>query len=407
MVEWWKNAEELRKRLEAAGSMQALADSTGVPRTNLRRWASKFNISISPLNDAEIIVRTLPPHAKRSGLRTPEAILTDHGLDPEEWDVVSYKDNFWQVEQGVTPNAQSKVTAKRRVPAGLIAPARTDAPLRTPKRARKATKTKPLLVALASDQHCPHQDLGLESCWLEWLRTNQPDRIINLGDLLNLSKPSRHRANLHARHNDNPSECYQAGHDWWRRTIAAAPNAACEFIAGNHDLRMQIAALERLPDSYDVKRPGETYAWYDLEYLLGLDRLGVTYHRGDGEYHETEIMIAPGFSVAHGAKAGSYGGAAKDQARHEGSRGVGHDHRQALTAVVRYRDGVPHQHIAVSVGTMSRRNLGYTPDPDVVQGFATLTVWPDGYWNVELARYDDRREVLTWRDQRYAASDGE
>jgi hypothetical protein len=51
---------------------------------------------------------------------------------------------------------------------------------------------------------------------------------------------------------------------------------------------------------------------------------------------------------------------------------------------------------------MAKRDLGYTDDPDIQQGFATVTIHADGYWNVELARYDDRRKTLVWRDQKYA-----
>lgn len=406
MVEWWKNAEELRKRLEAAGSMQALADSTGVPRTNLRRWAKKFNISISPLGNDEIVVRTLPPHAKRSGLRTPEAILTDHGLDPAEWDVVSYKDNFWQVEQGVTPNAQSKVTAKRRVPAGLIAPARTDAPLRKQQRARKPSKDKPLLIALPSDQHAPHHDLGLHSCWLAWNEMNRPDKRVGMGDLAQYSKPSRWSGPLNPDWAESAAESGQAGHDWWRDTINAWDGAQDEQIPGNHDLRPSIYCEQYYPDAFNIKRPGEEHPWHDMEYLQGLDQLGVKYHRPtrSGEYWVSKVEVAPGLWVHHGVKAGKHGGAMKDIDRHETSRAQGHDHKQAITYVVRFRGDEPHQHLALSVGTMSRRDKAHNQDADINLGFATLVLHKNGYWNVELARYDDRRGVLTWRDQMIEAA---
>ncbi len=53
---------------------------------------------------------------------------------------------------------------------------------------------------------------------------------------------------------------------------------------------------------------------------------------------------------------------------------------------------------------MSRRDKAHNQDADINLGFATLALHKNGYWNVELARYDDRRGVLTWRDQMYEAS---
>lgn len=406
-MEWYKDASQFRSRMLGAGSLFRLANQTGVPRTTLRRWATKHGIAATIDADENTVVSILPPHPKRAEEhRTPEEILKDHGLDPEEWEVASYNDNFWRGNDGGGPSylTQSKVTAKRKIPSEIILPARVGDALTKPPRVRKASKKKPQLIALVADQHCPHQDVGLEACWLEWLDKNQPDKIINLGDLLNLSKPSRHRQNLHARHNDTPEECLQAGADWWRRTREAAPNAACEFIAGNHDVRIQIACLESMPELYNVKRPGETHAWWDLEYMLQLDKLGIKYHRSEGEYHDVEIDIAPNWRGAHGAKGGQYGGAPKDQARHEGSRATGHAHKGSITITVRFRNGQPVQHIALSVPTMARRDLGYFPDPDSHQGFASVTAHHNGIVNAELALYSDLDKTLVWRDQMIEAS---
>jgi hypothetical protein len=339
----------------------------------------------------------------------PDTLLADHGLDPDEWIVTTARPNSWQAlapESEIVTLHQLKVEAKRILPDDVWIPARTDAPLRKPPRARRATKNSPVLVALAGDQHCPHQDEGLEACWLEWCRANQPDEIVGMGDLLNLSKPhSKHRPNLHDRHNDTPAACFQSGHDWWRRTLAASGTKThASQVAGNHDLRAQISCLEKLPDLYDVKRPGEQHPWWDLEYMLGLDKLGVKYHRPEGEYHSVEVFLADSFSVAHGAKAGPHGGAPRDAAKHEGSRAVGHAHKASITVVVRYRNGSAIQHVHVSVPTMARRDLGYSDTPDSHQGFATLTKHADGTWNAELALYDDRRQQLWWRDQTYTAN---
>lgn len=401
-------------------STKEIAARTGIARSTIGRWLSANGLTnpaeaqrrngqkarrYNALPDDDTFTLTLEPHPKRPDeCRTPEQITRDHGADPETVELVSFTDNYWRGNDGEGPAflTQSKATFKPRRTA-LTLPPRPEIVERRNPRVKPPKKSKTSLIAIVADQHCPHHDLGLHECWLAWLEQNQPDKIILLGDLLNLSKPSRHRPNLSAKYNDDPDECLASGRQWLAESIAAAPSAELEFIAGNHDLRVQIAVMERLPELYEAKRPGEDYPWWDLSYWLGFDAYGVTYHRADGEYHSVEVEVAPGLQAAHGAKAGPFGGAAKDKDRIEGSRLVGHDHKQVLSYTVRYRDREAHQHLAVSVGTMARRDLGYTPLPDTVQGFGSVAVHADGYWNVELARYDDRRKTLVWRDQRYTA----
>lgn len=406
-MEWYKDASHFRARLLGAGNLHKLSLQSGVPRRTLRRWADKHGIAPTIEADENVVTAILPEHPKRDTRRTPEQAITDHGYDPEHWDVANLTDNYYRGNDGNGPAilTQSKVVLRRKIPAEVEMPPRTDAPLRSVKKARKVTKKKPLLLGLAADQHCPHQDPNLESCWLSWCSDNQPDKIYLLGDIANLSKPhAKHRQNLHAMHNDEPEECFHEAVAWIRRTIEAAPNSELHFIAGNHDLRCQIAVMERMPEWYNTRRPGEEYPHWDLMYWLALDKLGVTYHRAVGEYHSVEIDIAPNWRGAHGAKGGQYGGAPKDQSRHEGSRATGHAHKGSITITVRFRNGAPVQHVALSVPTMARRDLGYFPDPDSHQGFASLAVHSNDAVNAELALFDDQRKLLTWRDQMYEAS---
>jgi hypothetical protein len=428
---WWQDPTQLRQAVELHGSLGKAAKATGANLHTLKKWSikhlhdghpittasvrqSKLKDSPTPLPapttpalaDPNLRVESSNAYLADSLAPTPEELVRSKGLDPNDWEITpTIKE--WQAlapEGEIVVLRQTICHLRRRVPLDVVMPARTDAPLkrtRIPRRIQSATK--PILVALPSDQHCPHDDKGLRACWLAWLERNQPERIIGLGDILNLSKPSRHRANLGAKHNDTAAENYQAGHDWWRETIDAAPGASCEQLCGNHDVRASIATLERLPELYDVRRPGEEHPWHDLEYMLGLDKLGVKYHRPEGEYHSVEVFVTENFSVGHGAKAGPYGGAPRDASKHEGSRAVGHSHKASIVVVVRYRNGRAIQHVHMSVPTMARRDLGYADTPDSHQGFSTLTIQPDGTWNVELALYDDHRQQLWWRDQMYRA----
>lgn len=393
------------------GSIRAAARELGMDASALRRWLKTRGISSQHKGGSgesvklpDVITHTLPEHPKRESTRTPDEAMRDHGFDPDLFQMVTLGDNYWTGGDGENLT-QSKITVRPRLSPAAVLPRYEPGYTRKPIKPRKITAKRPWLEALPSDQHCPHEDPGLDSCWQQWLAVNQPGGITGLGDLGNMSKPSRHRANLSDEFNDTPNENAQGAYNWWRRTIDAhGGKFVGRQLPGNHDLRIAIATAERLPEMYDFKYPGAEYPWHDLTYVYGLDALGIEYVRPRGEYHHAEVQIAPGLSVTHGAHAGVTGGAHKAGARHEGSRAQGHDHKQAVTHVVRYRDGHAHVHVQVSGGAMCKRDLGYTPDPDTQQGFATVTVHHDGYWNIELARYDDRRGVLVWRDQRYEAA---
>jgi hypothetical protein len=425
---WYQNADALAAKIAECGSIAATARVTGIKRTTLQRWATRYGIRSEHPNNARTSNQNrsggvnlevmfdeagaqITPDAVRivteahSGRRmTADDVLAEHHVDPAEFELVEYKSRVQGVDGSNEPKKyQVAVTARRKRSASGLIPARPEVFAAPQRRAQRTESERSQLIALVSDQHCPHHDEQLDACWLAWLAENQPDRIVGLGDLVNASKPSRHRPNLHAAFNDTLNECYQAAHDWWRRSLDAAGWCEADQLPGNHDLRLQIATLERLPDAYELRRPGEEHPWWDLEFMLGLDQLGVRVHRAVGEYHAASLRLARGLVVTHGTHAGPVGGAVKAAARHEGSRAQGHDHKQAITYVVRYRDGDAVQHVNVSVGMMARRDLGYVADPDAQQGFATLVIHSDGYWNVELARFDQARGRLVWRDQVFDA----
>ncbi len=81
---------------------------------------------------------------------------------------------------------------------------------------------------------------------------------------------------------------------------------------------------------------------------------------------------------------------------------VGHTHRQSVEYRTVYgTDGQPHSLEAVEIGCMCKiaGGLGYAVDPDWTNGFATASVWADGRFQIDLARYVDG--VLYWRKQRF------
>lgn len=410
---WLADPAAVKERISEAGSIRKLAAATGIPRSTIRERSLKAPQlralvdtsrhvpeppSITQTDDTMTIVS---PRMRIVERMTPEQLIRRHGHDPAEWKY-SFVANAWEgpiAEGQVETFHQLKVSAKRITPIEHVLPAReTGYQRRNPPKPRITTST--ILAAVAGDVHAPHEHPGLDNCWQQWLRRNQPSIIVNTGDLGNWSKPSRHRQNVASRHNDTPSDCSQGGYNWWRRTIDAAGNDPhCVQLPGNHDDRLSIATLERIPEAHDWKRPGDEHVWHDLAYVYGLEAAGVDLVRPDGEYHEAEYELAPGLIVTHGTTHGPTGGAHKASARHEGSSMQGHDHKQAIIRVVRYRNRERIIHTHCSVGMMARPDLGYVPKPDTHLGFATVVIHPNGAWHIELAEYDDRSDTLLWRDQ--------
>lgn len=386
------------------GNVTRAANALGVSRTTLREFVERSAAAGVRMN-VETVTSVLPEHPKRDSIRSVKDIHDDHGVSMDDMELVSYTDNYWLGNDGEGPATltQSKAVFKPRIPAETVIPYRPTGKTYKPGRKRSPSRGAPLLVALPSDQHCPHEDLALDSCWLQWLAVNQPGKIVGVGDLMNLSKPSRHRQNLGMKFNDDPQVCVDSGGDWWERVRSVCPDAECEQIPGNHDLRVQIATLERTPELYGLRRRGEDHPWYDLEYMLGLDHMGVRYHRPEGEYHSVSIEVAPNVMVAHGVKNGPYGGAPREAEKHENNRATGHGHKASITIKVRYRNGTAYQYMHLALPAMCVRDLGYQDDADTHQGFGALVVHDNGSVNLELATFDERTGTLVWRDQIYEA----
>jgi hypothetical protein len=142
---------------------------------------------------------------------------------------------------------------------------------------------------------------------------------------------------------------------------------------------------------------------HDLGYLLRYDELDIELIRPGGEYHSTNIEIAPGLYASHGVKCGKHGGAIKAIAMHNDSFAQGHAHKDMIQSQVRYERGRAKVIWSIQVPAMSVRDLGYTDDPDTAQGFVTITQHANGMWQPEMATYHEDSQTLLWRDEIYTA----
>ncbi len=435
--QWYWDREKLAAALAQHGSRNAITDATGVNPQTLQHWIRKHGLASghprSPGGGSQNhpASKAIPPRAKitddtalligapnpmATNSLSPDDLFRAHNLDPQDWEYTTTI-NRWDALAGdgkVTTLAQLKINAKRKRSLDLIVPARAAGwrPTRLPQ--RKAPRRAVWRELVTSDAHAPYHDTGKHRAFCRLLADVKPDGLTDLGDMLDLPRPSRHRPT--PGWSASPQECVDASHRLWAERVAASPRTRRRALLGNHDDRLRMAAEERIPDFHDLRPPGNELSPFDVGHLLRFDELGVELIRPAGEYHAAEVVIAEGVPGKpwtrlvgiHGTQAGAKGqpGAGKAADRRTCSVLQGHDHRQGLTYLSRW-DGERRvgDVAAVSIGTSSTRDggIGYAVDPDWQQGDAMVTIWPDGHWHVELIRWDGGE--LTWRDNRYSGAD--
>ncbi len=407
--------------------MQTVARHYGMPPATLSHRAAKWGIT-SPLRRGQTSLATKANEAAKHEATAaqpgvtvegdtatitltpecpwqPDELLRDHGLDPSEWIVTNARPNTWQAlapDSVVIDLHQLKVEAIRRIPSDLILPARADGwkPTRRAARSKRATR----LISVVSDTHAPYHDEGLHDCHLQWLEKHRPDDEWDLGDLLDLPTPSRHRTTRGF--DASPQECIDTRHQVDRDRVAASPNTRRRALLGNHDVRIEHAILDKIGSHVArLARAGDTLPVMDLGFLLRYDELGIELVRPDGEYFSVTVEIAPGLHGRHGTKtSGKHGGSVKTIERRTTSMMQGHAHKAVSHLHTRYDDtGTARDLWTLDVPTMARRDIAssYQEDGDVAQGFWTIHQHADGSWHPHLARYDEASQTLYWHDEAY------
>lgn len=407
----------LLKLAETHLSDQALADYLGWPRSTVRDHIDREGIRPQvkaarsrrkPAKRAELRIKgdeatlTTKPSAT---LTTPEEALRARGLDPAEWEVKDMIVGEWDaMAAGGEPITmrQFKLILHRRAPIKFVFPA-VETEYRAPKAWRPPNGSR--LVVLVGDQQAPYQDPKLHDLFRQWLERNRPHEGVLIGDTVDFPSISRHK--------DNPEwhvsvqECINAGYLVLRDYVRASEGTRWTKLVGNHDERIRNELLNRAERLYNVRPadvPGEAPETdaLSLRRLLHLDALGIELVIPKGNYTHAQVQVSPQLVVRHGWLTGKNSAEASLKSLSY-SLVVGHTHKQRIHNRTVYDSSGGHTTLTgVETGCMCRieEGLGYAVDPDWVNGFATASVWPDGRFQIDLAKYVDG--VLYWRKQRYA-----
>ena len=246
------------------------------------------------------------------------------------------------------------------------------APTAKPLKGRKR-KVKPLLsmpsapkgsvwrVAILSDVHVPDQDMPTWLAVLCWLRENQPDEIILLGDFGEFASMSMHGADDVASLRSDVEAVRQA----LEIIRSACPDSQILLFEGNHETRLKRTAMARLPAVASV---------LDLPTLLELDGLDVAW------VPEANQLRRGGLRLVHGSLASTHSAKAHLD-RYGYSVATGHVHRpQMFTSV----DGEGELRVGYTLPCMRTLDphwLNGRPS-QWANGFATLDVDDRGDWNL-------------------------
>lgn len=346
----------------------------------------------------------------------PDAMLRERGLDPEEWLIDSATINEWDgpsAEEGMVTYHQAKLNLRRKRPELQLISARSDGWIAPP---RKSVSNKDVrLIAVVGDQQAPYYDENLHYIFCGWAEENAPDEIVFLGDTVDYPEISRHR--LDPENTATVNECTQSAYDLLRGVRQSAPSARIRKLAGNHDERLRNILLDKpsVQPLYGAKQADsleeQGAVALGLPFLLRLDELDIEYVDPKGAYDLAQINLSDKLAVRHGwiARQGS-GASALATLEHLGySVIVGHTHRQSIIYKTTHDiDGATTTLTAAEAGCMCRVDQtptkgrkwpNFTPLPDWVQGWTTVTVHSDGMFRLDNATYVNK--TLLWRDEQY------
>ena len=390
------------RALAEAGSMRELARRTGIGKTTIRRWRDN-HAGGQPVKDtgggkqspgvkwskdyAEIVGDLRTHHA------SPDDLIRQHGLNPDEWTVVSCTLNEWTTGVGdgeATPMAQLKVTIKRKQAFPFELPTPKPAGWKARSRKPKPSRDKPRYLIWAGDTHAPNHEAKACEHLYSWMEhhASQVVCVCAGGDTVDNNPFGRHRVIPRTAH--GVTEGWQGGYDHLADLTAHVPHARRVWLCGNHDHWPVQRAREIMPALTDATLPGMKHPILDPRTYLRLDDLGFEAPgTTDGEYHDATVELLPDLVGLHGVATGPLGGAVKEVEAWEGVTIVqGHDHKLGMFLVTRRMTrGRIAEHWAISAGTLASKDQGYDPKRKASTGWLIVVLHPDGSWAPVFAHY--------------------
>ena len=196
--------------------------------------------------------------------------------------------------------------------------------VRLPKKEREP-RTGSKRAVILSDIQIPFQDEKALEVALKILRDAKPDKVILLGDLLDLAPYSRFVQEPEWA--SNIQEAINRAHQLLATLRTMCPAAEIVVLEGNHDQRLPRDMKTNAVKSLRLKRADQLDKWpvMSVPYLTAMDTLDVEYLAG---YPANRYWINDNLQVRHGQRMTSAGSTAKLVSDDERASTIfGHVHR--------------------------------------------------------------------------------
>lgn len=332
---------------------------------------------------------------------TLKSLLKKFDVSEEEWKVTNFKVNQWDVSAkeeidgkivwNTHTNYQANATLVRKIPVVCDFPTVQGAQVSPLKFNVKTPKRKLKVDVILPDSQCgykrdlqtgeltPLHDLKAISIATQIIKDINPNRVIMLGDMLDLPDWSTHFVRSPEFYfTTQPSLDYVAS---WISEL----RPYCEelvYIEGNHEKRMVDSIIQNTIQAYGIKPANEPKSapLISVPYLLGLDKLNVEYI---GNYPHGEFYINNNLVCIHGIKVGAQSGQSVMKLLNSPRISIiqGHVHRLEMAHKTVWTHGKPKIYQAISCGTLCRID-------GIVPGGGTRYNWQQGVGIVEYTDED-------------------
>ena len=322
---------------------------------------------------------------------TLDSLLKKFEISQDEWKVTNFKVNQWDVSAkeeidgkivwNTHTNYQANASLVRIVPIKCEFPAVQGATVSPLKFNVKIPNRKLKVDVILPDSQCgykrdlntgeltPLHDLRAISIATEIIKDIKPDRVIMLGDMLDLPDWSTHFVRSPEFYfTTQPSLDYVAS--WITELRPYCKDMV--YIEGNHEKRMIDSIVQNTIQAYGIKPANEPKSApvISVPYLLGLDKLNVEYV---GNYPHGEFYINDNLVCIHGNKVGPKSGQSVMKLLDSPRISIiqGHVHRLEMAHKTVWTHGNPKIYQAISCGTLCRID-------GVVPGGGTRYNWQQG-----------------------------
>ena len=338
---------------------------------------------------------------------TLESLLSKFDISEDVWKVTNFKINQWDVSAkeevdgkivwNTHTNYQARASLVRKIPIVCDFPTVQGAKVSPLKFNIKTPKRKLKIDVILPDSQCgfkrnletgeltPLHDLKAIAIATEIIKDLKPDRIIMLGDMLDLPDWSTHFVRSPEFYfTTQPSLNYVAS---WIKELRPYCKEMV-YIEGNHEKRMIDSIVQNTIQAYGIKPANEPKSApiLSVPYLLGLDKLDVQYV---GNYPHGEFYINNNLVCIHGIKVGAQSGQSVMKLLNSPRISIiqGHVHRLEMAHKTVWTHGKPKIYQAISCGTLCRID-------GIVPGGGTRYNWQQGIGVIEYTDEDFQIDTI-------------